>query len=33
VLDWGFAKRGIEPAAAGEAVSGTYWIGRKPHHH
>jgi SAM-dependent methyltransferase len=30
VLDWGFAKRGIEPAAAGEAVSGTYWIGRKP---
>jgi SAM-dependent methyltransferase len=33
VLDWGFAKRGIEPAAAGQAVSGTYWIGRKPHHH
>jgi SAM-dependent methyltransferase len=33
VLDWGFAKRGIEPAAAGEAVSGTYWIGRKPRHH
>ena len=30
VLDWGFAKRGIEPAAAGEAVSGTYWVGRKP---
>jgi ubiquinone/menaquinone biosynthesis C-methylase UbiE len=30
VLDWGFAKRGIEPADAGEAVSGTYWIGRKP---
>jgi ubiquinone/menaquinone biosynthesis C-methylase UbiE len=29
-LDWGFAKRGIEPAAAGEAVSGTYWVGRKP---
>jgi SAM-dependent methyltransferase len=30
VLDWAFAKRGIEPAATGEAVSGTYWIGRKP---
>jgi ubiquinone/menaquinone biosynthesis C-methylase UbiE len=30
VLDWGFAKRDIEPAAAGEAVSGTYWVGRKP---
>jgi SAM-dependent methyltransferase len=30
VLDWAFAKRGIEPGAAGEAVSGTYWIGRKP---
>jgi ubiquinone/menaquinone biosynthesis C-methylase UbiE len=30
VLDWAFAKRGIEPAAAGEAVSGTYWVGRKP---
>ena len=29
-LDWGFAKRGIEPAAAGQAVSGTYWVGRKP---
>ena len=30
VLDWAFAKRGVEPAAAGEAVSGTYWVGRKP---
>jgi ubiquinone/menaquinone biosynthesis C-methylase UbiE len=30
VLDWGFSKHGIEPAAAGEAVSGTYWVGRKP---
>jgi ubiquinone/menaquinone biosynthesis C-methylase UbiE len=30
VLDWGFSKHGIEPTAAGEAVSGTYWIGRKP---
>jgi SAM-dependent methyltransferase len=29
VLDWGFAKRGIEPEAAGEAVEGTYWVGRK----
>ncbi|TMK75651.1 MAG: hypothetical protein E6G48_01105 [Actinobacteria bacterium] len=29
VLDWGFAKHGIEPTTAGEAVSGTYWIGRK----
>ncbi len=29
VLDWTFAKRGIEPAAAGEAVAGTYWVGRK----
>ncbi len=32
VLDWGFAKRGIEPEATGDAVSGTYWIGRKPPH-
>src|SRR5919197_3648183 len=30
VLDWGFAKRGIESWAVGEAVAGTYWIGRKP---
>src|SRR5204862_8054532 len=29
VLDWGFAKRGIEPAAIGESGSGTYWVGRK----
>jgi SAM-dependent methyltransferase len=33
VLEWGFAKRGIEAAAAGEAVSGTYWIGRKSPRH
>jgi ubiquinone/menaquinone biosynthesis C-methylase UbiE len=30
VLDWAFAKRGIEPAASGEAGSGTFWVGRKP---
>jgi len=30
VLEWGFAKRGIEPLAAGEAEAGTYWVGRKP---
>jgi len=30
VLDWGFAKRGIEPESSGEAASGTYWVGRKP---
>jgi ubiquinone/menaquinone biosynthesis C-methylase UbiE len=30
VLDWGFAKRGLEPAANGEAAGGTYWVGRKP---
>jgi SAM-dependent methyltransferase len=29
-LDWGFAKRGIEPDAAGEAGVGIYWVGRKP---
>jgi ubiquinone/menaquinone biosynthesis C-methylase UbiE len=29
VLEWAFAKRGIEPAATGEAVAGTYWVGRK----
>jgi ubiquinone/menaquinone biosynthesis C-methylase UbiE len=29
-LEWGFAKRGIEPLAAGEAAAGTYWVGRKP---
>lgn len=32
VLDWRFAKRGIERAAAGEAVSGTFWVGRKLRH-
>jgi ubiquinone/menaquinone biosynthesis C-methylase UbiE len=30
VLDWGFAKRGIERATVGEAGGGTYWVGRKP---
>jgi hypothetical protein len=30
VLDWGFAKRGLEPVATGEAGNGTYWVGRKP---
>jgi ubiquinone/menaquinone biosynthesis C-methylase UbiE len=29
-LDWGFAKHGIEPAGAGEAGDGTFWVGRKP---
>jgi ubiquinone/menaquinone biosynthesis C-methylase UbiE len=29
VLDWGFAKRGVEPIAAGGAGSGTYWVGRR----
>jgi ubiquinone/menaquinone biosynthesis C-methylase UbiE len=29
-LDWGFAKQGIEPAAAGESGDGTFWVGRKP---
>jgi ubiquinone/menaquinone biosynthesis C-methylase UbiE len=29
VLDWAFAKRGIEPAGRGEALAGTYWVGRK----
>ncbi|MGH2926354.1 MAG: class I SAM-dependent methyltransferase [Solirubrobacterales bacterium] len=29
VLEWGFAKRDIEPTAAGEAAAGTYWVGRK----
>ena len=28
-LDWGFAKRGIERVASGEANGGTYWVGRK----
>jgi ubiquinone/menaquinone biosynthesis C-methylase UbiE len=30
VLEWGFAKHGIEPETAGEAEAGTYWVGRKP---
>lgn len=30
VLDWAFAKRGIEPVEAGEVAAGTYWVGRKP---
>ena len=30
VLDWAFAKHGIEPATAGEASDGTFWVGRKP---
>lgn len=29
-LDWAFAKRAVEPEAAGEAGAGTYWVGRKP---
>jgi ubiquinone/menaquinone biosynthesis C-methylase UbiE len=29
VLDWGFAKRGVEPIAFGGAGSGTYWVGRR----
>jgi ubiquinone/menaquinone biosynthesis C-methylase UbiE len=29
VLDWGFAKAGIEPVAAGEAGDGAFWVGRK----
>jgi ubiquinone/menaquinone biosynthesis C-methylase UbiE len=28
-LDWAYAKRGVEPLAAGEAAAGTYWVGRK----
>lgn len=28
-LDWAYAKRGVEPVAAGEAAAGTYWVGRK----
>jgi SAM-dependent methyltransferase len=30
VLDWRFAKEGIEPAGAGHAGEGTFWVGRKP---
>ena len=29
VLDWGFAKHGVEPIAAGGAGAGTYWVGRR----
>lgn len=29
VLDWGFAKRGVEPIGAGGAGGGTYWVGRR----
>jgi ubiquinone/menaquinone biosynthesis C-methylase UbiE len=29
VLDWGFAKRGVEPIASGGAGAGTYWVGRR----
>jgi malonyl-CoA O-methyltransferase len=29
VLDRGFRRRGIEPRAAGNAGSGSYWVGRK----
>ncbi len=30
VLDRGFSKRGIERVAAGQAGSGSFWIGRRP---
>jgi SAM-dependent methyltransferase len=30
VLERGFRRRGIEPAANGEVQHGTYWVGRKP---
>jgi ubiquinone/menaquinone biosynthesis C-methylase UbiE len=30
VLEWAFAKRGIEPLASGRVGRGTYWVGRKP---
>jgi ubiquinone/menaquinone biosynthesis C-methylase UbiE len=30
VLDWGFAKRGIDAVGTGRAAEGTYWVGRKP---
>jgi ubiquinone/menaquinone biosynthesis C-methylase UbiE len=29
VLEWGFAKQGIEPVSAGESGDGTFWVGRK----
>jgi ubiquinone/menaquinone biosynthesis C-methylase UbiE len=28
-LDWAFAKRGVDPVAAGDAGAGTYWVGRR----
>lgn len=30
VLDWAFAKHGVEPLATGTAGEGTFWVGRKP---
>ena len=30
VLEHGFRRRGIEPAANGEVQHGTYWVGLKP---
>jgi SAM-dependent methyltransferase len=30
VLERGFRRRGIEPAANGDVQHGTYWVGRKP---
>jgi ubiquinone/menaquinone biosynthesis C-methylase UbiE len=30
VLDWGFAKRGVDAVGTGRAAAGTYWVGRKP---
>jgi demethylmenaquinone methyltransferase / 2-methoxy-6-polyprenyl-1,4-benzoquinol methylase len=30
VLEWAFAKHGIEPLEAGEAGEGTFWVGRRP---
>jgi ubiquinone/menaquinone biosynthesis C-methylase UbiE len=30
VLDWAFAKDGIDPITAGEAGDGTFWVGRRP---
>ena len=29
VLDWTFAKQGVEPLRKGTAEAGTYWVGRK----
>ncbi|HYX83924.1 MAG TPA: class I SAM-dependent methyltransferase [Gaiellales bacterium] len=30
VLDWAFAKQGVERVEAGQVAAGTYWVGRKP---